>query len=144
MDKILVSACLLGEKCKYSAMSNYNQNVVDFLRESGAEAVPVCPEVMGGLPTPRACAEIRDGRVVTKDGADVTAQFQKGAEEALRMARENHCGSAILKERSPSCGSGAVYDGTFTGTLKQGNGITARLLEQAGIRILGENDIGNF
>lgn len=144
MDKILVSACLLGEKCKYSAMSNYNQNVVDFLRESGAEAVPVCPEVMGGLPTPRACAEIRDGRVVTKDGADVTAQFQKGAEKALRMARENHCRSAILKERSPSCGSGAVYDGTFTGTLKQGNGITARLLEQAGIRVLGENDIGNF
>ena len=144
MDKILVSACLLGEKCKYSAMSNYNQNVVDFLRESGAEAVPVCPEVMGGLPTPRACAEIRGGRVVTKDGTDVTAQFQKGAEEALRMARENHCGSAILKERSPSCGSGAVYDGTFTGTLKQGNGITARLLEQAGIRVLGENDIGNF
>ena len=144
MNKILVSACLLGEKCKYSGTSNYNQDVVVFLREAKAEAVPVCPEVMGGLPTPRIPAEIRDGRVVTRDGRDVTEPFQKGAQEALLIARENQCSLAILKERSPSCGSSFIYDGSFTDTRIKGDGITARLLKQAGIRVLGENDLKNF
>lgn len=139
MEKILVSACLLGEACKYSGGSNYDQRVVDWLKKKGAEAVPICPEVMGGLPTPRMPSEIDGGRVVTKDGRDVTKEFQAGAEAALRAALENQCSLAVLKERSPSCGCGSVYDGTFTGTVVRGDGVTARLLLQAGIRILGEN-----
>lgn len=141
MEKVLVSACLLGEACKYSGGSNYDQRVVDWLRKTGAEAVPVCPEVMGGLPTPRLPSEIDGSRVVTKDGRDVTEFFQKGAEAALRAALKNQCSLAVLKERSPSCGCGSIYDGTFTGTVVQGDGMTARLLQQAGIRILGETSL---
>ncbi len=141
MEKVLVSACLLGEACKYSGGSNYDQRVVDWLRKTGAEAVPICPEVMGGLPTPRMPSEIDGGRVVTKDGRDVTESFQKGAEAALRAALKNQCSLAILKERSPSCGCGSVYDGTFTGTVVKGDGMTARLLLQAGIKVLGETSL---
>lgn len=141
MEKILVSACLLGESCKYSGGSNYNQGVLDWLKKKGAEAVPICPEVMGGLPTPRMPSEIDGGRVVTKDGRDVTEAFQKGAEAALRTALKNQCSLAVLKERSPSCGCGSIYDGSFTGTVTQGDGMAARLLKQAGIRILGENSL---
>lgn len=141
MEKVLVSACLLGEACKYSGGSNYNQNVVDWLKKRGVQAVPICPEVMGGLPTPRMPSEIDGGRVVTKDGRDVTEAFQRGAEAVRRAALENQCSLAILKERSPSCGCGSVYDGTFTGTVIPGDGMTARLLKQEGIRILGEDSL---
>ena len=141
MKKVLVSACLLGEACKYSGGSNYDQRVVDWLKKTGAEAVPVCPEVMGGLPTPRMPSEIHGGRVVTKDGRDVTECFQRGAEAALRAALRNQCSLAVLKERSPSCGCGSIYDGTFTGTVVKGDGMTARLLLQAGIKVLGETSL---
>ena len=100
--------------------------------------IPVCPEVMGGLPTPRPPSEIRDGRVITRDGRDVTQAFLRGA-EAARLAQACGCGCALLKERSPSCGLGQVYDGTFTGTLTDGDGLCARLLVGRGLRVIGES-----
>lgn len=139
--KVLVSACLLGVNCKYSGDSNYNQKVMDSLKEQGWEPVPVCPEVMGGLPTPRVPAEIRGERVVTADGRDVTKEFVRGAELALQTAKENGCCLAILKERSPSCGCGRIYDGSFSKTVVSGDGITARLLKKSGIQILGETSL---
>ena len=139
--KVLVSACLLGVNCKYSGDSNYNQKEMDSLKEQGWEPVPVCPEVMGGLPTPRVPAEIRGEQVVTADGRDVTKEFVRGAELALQTAKENGCCLAILKERSPSCGCGRIYDGSFSKTVVSGDGITARLLKKSGIQILGETSL---
>ena len=142
--RVLVSACLLGESCKYSGGSNYNQNVVDVIKKRGLSAILVCPEVMGGLPTPRVPAEIRGERVLTAEGKDVTEEFERGAELVLQVARENGCETAILKERSPSCGCGWIYDGTFSNTVISGDGITARKLKKAGIRIFGEGNVMHF
>lgn len=103
--------------------------------------VPVCPEILGGLPTPRTPSERQGERVVSKTGADVTAAYQKGAEEALRLARLFGCRKALLKERSPSCGQGQIYDGSFSGRLIPGDGVTARLLEQEGIAVFGESQL---
>ena len=100
--------------------------------------LPVCPETLGGLPTPRVPSEIRGGCVVAKDGTDVTDAFTRGAEEALRLAQENGCTAAILKARSPSCGSGEIYDGTFTGTRVPGEGVFARMAREAGLEIWNE------
>jgi uncharacterized protein YbbK (DUF523 family) len=105
-------------------------------------AVLVCPEEEGGLGTPRPAAEIQpDGRVRTEDGRDVTAAYRRGAEIALERARSNRCAAAVLKARSPACGCGAVYDGTFTHTLRPGNGIAAALLEEHGLEILTDEDV---
>lgn len=137
--KILVSACLLGCPCRYDGQSKRHPEV-EALRERGYQLIPVCPEVQGGLPTPRPPAERqRDGQVVNREGADVTAQYQAGARLALETARAQGCTWAVLKERSPSCGSGEIYDGTFSGTLIPGDGVTAQLLRQAGIAVLGES-----
>ncbi len=136
---ILVSACLLGSNCKYSGGNNKNEAVCRFLEER--EHVLFCPEQAGGLPTPRLPSEIRNGGVYARDGADVTAQFQKGAADALALCREKGITEAILKEGSPSCGCHLVYDGTFSGTKISGQGITAALLSAAGIRVFSENDI---
>lgn len=143
MEKILVSACLLGENCKYSGGNNYNQKLVDMLeaRKEELEAVPVCPEVLGGLATPRTPAEIRGELVVTAAGHDVTAAYKQGAGETLRLARECGCRRAVLKERSPSCGSGEIYDGTFSHTVISGDGMTAALLKQNGILVIGESEL---
>ena len=103
--------------------------------------VPVCPEILGGLPTPRTPSERQGERVVSKTGADVTAAYRKGAEEALRLARLFGCRKALLKERSPSCGRGQIYDGSFSGRLIPGDGVTARLLEQEGIAVFGEGQL---
>lgn len=140
MEKILVSACLVGENCKYSGGSNYSQDVVDFLKsqEGHLEAVLVCPEVAGGLSTPRQPAEIQGDRVVTKSGEDVTAAFEEGAKKTAALAEKLGCRRAVLKERSPSCGCGQIYDGTFSKTLVLGDGKTAALLKQKGIQIYGE------
>lgn len=139
--KILVSRCLLGEPCRYDGKSK-PVAAVEKLRARGYELIPVCPEVMGGLSTPRPPAEIQpDGRVVNREGTDVTANYRKGGEETLKIAREQGCTLALLKEKSPSCGSREVYDGSFTGTLIPGRGVAARLLEENGIRVLGESEI---
>jgi uncharacterized protein YbbK (DUF523 family) len=130
----LVSACLLGMACRYDGAALPNDAVFRLCQTH--TLVPFCPEIYGGLPTPRKPAELRGGRVYTRSGKDVTAAFEKGALEALRLARTLMCTHAILQDRSPSCGCGAVYDGTFTGVLIPGDGMTAKLLSENGVRIL--------
>lgn len=134
---VLVSACLMGFGCRYDGGAR-RLSCLDALGERHV-LIPVCPEVMGGLPTPRPPSEIRDGRVITRDGRDVTQAFLRGAQEAARLAQACDCGCALLKERSPSCGLGQVYDGTFTGTLTDGDGLCARLLVGRGLRVIGES-----
>jgi len=135
---ILVSACLLGIDCRYCGNGIFNEKV--YKLKDNHNLIPVCPEQLGGLATPRTPAEIVQKRVVTKDGRDVTEQFKKGAEETLKIARLFGCDTAILKSKSPSCGYGKIYDGTFTGTLTEGNGITAAKLIENNIKVLTEND----
>lgn len=132
----VVSACLAGEPCRYDGGCSPCPAVQRLIR--AGQALPVCPETLGGLPTPRVPSEIRGGCVVAKDGTDVTDAFTRGAEEALRLAQENGCTAAILKARSPSCGSGEVYDGTFTGTRVSGEGVFARMAREAGFEIWNE------
>lgn len=103
--------------------------------------VPVCPEIFGGLATPRDPAEIIGNKVITKNGEDVTENYKRGAKEVLKLAKFYGCKLAILKERSPSCGYGKIYDGTFSGRLTDGNGVTAELLIEIGIRVIGESEI---
>ena len=142
MKRILISACLLGEKCRYDGRSKSN---LEALRLGAKyELVPVCPEVLGGLPTPRKPSEINGERVVMVDGTDVTCQYRAGAEKALKIAFENGCTTAVLKARSPSCGKRYVYDGTYTGTLTFGNGITTKLLLANGITVYDETEINNL
>ena len=137
MENIIVSACLLGVSCRYDGNSKPNEKIIK-LKEK-YNLIPICPEIMGGLPTPRMSAEIKDGRVKTENGIDVTEEYKKGAEEALKLARLFGCKKAILKENSPSCGCGKIYNGEFTRTLKDGNGITAELFIKNGIDVFGEN-----
>lgn len=137
--KILVSACLLGENCKYDGGNNKNPKVLDFIK--GHEVIPVCPEVFGGLSVPRAPSEIVNGNVINKQGDSVDFEFRTGAAVALAQAVENQVDMAILKANSPSCGYGYIYDGSFSRTLIKGNGVFAELLEREGIKILTENDI---
>ena len=139
MDKLLISACLLGVPCRYDGKSKPAAKI-DALREK-YELIPVCPEQSGGLPTPRTPSERCGDRVVMANGADVTAQYQKGAHSALEVYLREGCVAAVLKERSPSCGSGEIYDGTFTRTLVSGDGVTAELLKKNGIRVYGESEL---
>lgn len=137
--KILVSACLLGVRCRYDGKSKPHPAVERLMEQH--TLIPVCGEILGGLPTPRVSAERQGERVVTADGCDVTAAYRRGAEEVLRLAERYGCTAAVLKERSPSCGSGRIYDGTFTGTLTDGWGVTAELLRDHGICVIGESEV---
>lgn len=137
--KILVSACLTGENCKYNGGSNFSEKLAALAEEN--ELIPVCPEVLGGLPVPRTPAEIRDGIVTAKDGRVVDEFFRKGAEKALRIAQENHAELAILQSRSPSCGPKQIYDGSFSGTRIPGMGVFAALLSENGFRVLDIEDL---
>lgn len=137
--KILISACLCGIGCRYDGKFICYEKL-DQLNQTHT-LIPICPEILGGLPTPRPPAEIQHHRVMTCLGTDVTPQYKKGADETLKIAKMLHCSCAILKERSPSCGCGKIYDGTFSKTLKSGDGITASILKQAGIKIFGESQI---
>ena len=139
--KVLVSACLLGENCKYSGGNNRNERLLAWLEERGYEAVPVCPEQMGGLPTPRTPAEIVDGAVMTKDGKNVDAEFRRGAEIALQEAKRYGIWMAILQPRSPSCGVKQVYDGTFSGRKVNGQGVFAKLLLKNGLCVLEPGEL---
>ena len=132
---ILVSACLAGYRCRYDGKVNPNPEIVALVKSGNA--VPVCPEMLGGLPCPRTPAERTkdDRRVVMRDGNDVTDAFLSGAQETLRMAKLFGCTHAILKSHSPSCGKEEIYDGTFSGVLRPGNGVTADLLMQNGITV---------
>ena len=132
---IIVSACLAGYRCRYDGKIVPDEEIVALIKSGGA--IPVCPEMMGGLPCPRVPAErTEDGlRVVTREGKDVTEAFTSGAKEALRMAKLYGCEKAILKAKSPSCGCGQIYDGTFSGTLREGDGVTAELFKENGITV---------
>ena len=132
--KIAVSACLLGENCKYNGGNNYNEKLARFLE--GHEVVGVCPEVLGGLPTPRPTSEIVDGVVRHKDGTSVDKEFRKGAEVSLKIVKETGAELVILQSRSPSCGIGTIYDGTFSKTLISGDGVFVKLLKENGIRVM--------
>ena len=136
--KILISACLLGVCCRYDGASKAHPLVLALAERH--TLVPVCPEQLGGLPTPRPPAERRDGRVVTGSG-DVTEQYRRGAEETLKLCQLLGCEAAVLKERSPSCGHGQIYDGTFSGVLTVGDGVTAELLTAHDIPVYGESRI---
>jgi len=136
---IIVSACLAGIFCRYNGEVRGDPRIESMVRNH--RAVPFCPEAMGGLPTPRTPCEIRGNKVIDNENNDCTIQFERGAEEGLRLARMYGCTEAILKARSPSCGSGTIYDGTFTSTRIPGDGVFARLLKQNGITVRSEEDI---
>ena len=138
---ILISACLLGQYCRYDGKTKVYPQVQALLNRDDIHLIPVCPEQAGGLATPRPAAERQGKRVVTTNGSDVTAQYQRGAEAALYWARLFHCTKAILKEKSPSCGHGQIYDGTFSRTLTAGDGVTVELLRAEGLEIIGESDL---
>ncbi len=139
---IIVSACLLGTCCRYDGKDNKVHTLSNL--PEGCHLIPVCPEQLGGLPTPRVPAERRHHRVYTKEGLDVTKEFTQGAEEALKLAKQFHCKLAILKERSPSCGKGMIYDGSFQKRLIEGNGLTTDLLIKNGIEVIGESMIETY
>ena len=141
--KILVSACLLGTPCRYDGASK--ASAVAIALGDKHTLVPVCPEVLGGLPTPRPPAERQeDGRTVNRAGADVTAQYQSGARATLELARKEGCTIAVLKAKSPSCGRGKIYDGSFSGRLTDGDGAAARCLMDARIPVLTEDEAEEY
>ncbi len=136
---ILISACLLGVNCRYNATGKAVPELEELMKKH--TLIPVCPEQLGGLSTPRSPAEIKGDFVFGKDGIDVTEEFLKGAKETLKIAKLYNCKYAILKERSPSCGNKKIYDGTFSKTIIDGDGVTAKLLKQNGITVFGESEI---
>ena len=138
MERILVSACLLGLKVRYDGKEKANEELVEKLKNY--DFVPVCPEIFGGLSTPRVPAEIIENKVINKEGIDVTSNYVRGAEEVLKLALKFNIKKAVLKSKSPSCGKGKIYDGTFSGNLIDGYGITAKLLMDNGIEVLSEDD----
>lgn len=138
-EKILVSACLLGVNCKYNGNNNLNDKVIKYIENK--EVIPICPEIMGGLSTPRYPSEIVDDKVINNQNQDVTKEYTKGAEETLKLARILGVKKALLKSKSPSCGCGKIYDGTFTNTLINGDGITTKLLKENKIEVITEMDL---
>ena len=137
--KIMVSACLAGENCKYNGGNNRNKKVEALF--NGNRIIPICPEVMGGLSTPRVPSEIVHGIVMNKDGVNVDREYRCGAEMALKIAEREKPDLVILQSRSPSCGVKQRYDGTFTGTLIDGPGLTAELLMRHGFRVVDVEDL---
>ena len=142
MKKILVSRCLYGgDPVRYDGRSKEEKDPRFLKWKEEGRLIPVCPEVFGGLPVPRTDAQRSGDRVVTRDGRDVTKEYRKGAEEAVRLALENEVLCALLKEKSPSCGSSLIYDGSFSGRLTKGEGLTAQLLREAGIAVFSEEQM---
>ena len=136
--KIGISSCLLGIQCKYNGGSNYNEDIIR-LREK-YEIIPICPEVLGGLSIPRVPSEIVNNKVINQEGIDVTNNYNQGALKALQILKENNVNVVILKSKSPSCGKGEVYDGTFSHTLIKGNGVTTQLFLDNNITIYNEHN----
>lgn len=142
MEKILVSACLIGDKVRYDGRGNYNPNIKYILENF--DVIPFCPEVEGGLPIPRIPSEIKNGEVINKEGKNVTRNFVEGANKALNIVSYFNITTAILKENSPSCGVHNIHDGNFNNKLIEGEGITTKLLRQHGVKIISENEIEQF
>ena len=142
MIRILVSQCLYGGAIvRYDGRDKAETDPLFLKWKAEGRLVPVCPETAGGLAVPRAPAQIREGRVVTESGDDVTESYVRGAEKVLETAMEHDVAFAIFKQKSPSCGSRYIYDGTFTGRLKEGRGIAAGYLIKAGLRVFGEDEL---
>ncbi len=139
MAKILVSNCLLGCECRYKGDGCLCEKILELAKDH--TIIGVCPEQAGGLPTPRAPSEIQGDKLITSKGEDVTKQYLRGANTALFLAKLNKVDFAILKAKSPSCGKGIIYDGTFSGKLTSGNGVTAKLLLDNGIPVYNENEL---
>lgn len=139
---ILVSSCLLGLNCRYDGKSVLSSDIIKLIDKHNL--IPFCAEIYGGLPTPREPAEIIDEKVITKSGKDVTTEYTKGANQALKLCGLFDCKIAILKENSPSCGYHTIHNGKFDGGLIEGNGITAELLANNGIIVICESQINNF
>jgi len=137
-EPMLCSACLLGIKSRYDGEARPNKEVLRLVNKE--ILIPVCPEQLGGLPTPREPAEQKDGKVFTESGQEVTKNFENGAREVLRLAKLLGVKKVILKQRSPSCGSGWIYDGAFSGKLIKGDGVTAALLKKNGIKVISEEE----
>lgn len=137
--RVVFSQCLLGVRCRYDGKCAARQEVCDAAIARGW--IPICPEILGGLSTPRPPAERVGDGVMSRDGADVTQQYCRGAEQALKIAKLYGARYALLKERSPSCGCGEIYDGTFTGTKIAGDGLTAALFKEHGIQVFGESHL---
>ena len=135
----IVSACLAGIKCNYEGRAKPCQQVIDLV--SKGEAIAVCPEQLGGLPTPRVPSEIVGNKVINQLGHDITEQFILGAEKALKIAIDNKCNEAILKSKSPSCGCGKIYDGTFSDRLIDGDGVFTKMLKERGFKVITEKDL---
>lgn len=136
---ILVSSCLCGINCKYNGGNNYNEKVMNYLKDK--EYIMVCPEVLGGLLIPRSPSEIKVDKVINKDGIDVTEEYRLGALKTLDIAKKNNVSLCIMKSNSPSCGTNKIYDGTFSKKLIQGDGVTVSLLKENGIKVITENDL---
>lgn len=141
-EKILISACLLGIPCRYDGRDNKIESLN--LLQQQFDFVPICPEQFGGLSTPRCSCEIQGNKVMSKEGKDYTREFQEGAEKSLKLAKQWNIKTALLKAKSPSCGFGQIYDGSFSKKLITGNGLTAALLEKEGIRIFCETELDKF
>lgn len=141
MEKLLISACLVGAKCKYSGGDNALPPETLAALRARYQLIPVCPELAGGLPVPREPSECRGSRVISRTGRDVTAQFHRGAALALLLARRFGCAAALLKARSPSCGIGQIYDGHFSGRLVPGDGVAAALLRENGLALVDEQTL---
>ena len=137
--KIMVSACLAGENCKYNGGNNRNEKVLQLMKEN--EVITVCPEQLGGLSTPRVPSEIKDGVVTARDGRNVDKEFRAGATKCLEIALREQPDLIVLQSRSPSCGVKQRYDGTFSGTLVDGAGVTAQLLMEKGFRCVDVEDL---
>ncbi len=135
----LCSACLLGINCRYDGKNKANKKIIALSKKENL--IPICPEQLGGLNTPRTLSEIKKDKVFSKEGKDVTLNFNHGAKEALKIAKMLNITEAILKNRSPSCGCGEIYDGTFSGKIVKGDGITTRLLKKNGIKIISEDEL---
>ena len=140
--KVIVSACLAGDNCKYNGGNNLNQKMMDFLKTH--EMIKVCPEVLGGLPTPRPSAEIVDGKVMNTEGKNITKEFTLGAKRAFEIAQKEKPDLIILQSRSPSCGIKQIYDGSFSGRKIEGQGIFAALCVKAGYKVLDIEDIDDY
>lgn len=139
MKKILVSACLYGNKCRYKGDDCFNEKLAELGKN--AVLIPVCPEQLGGLSTPRNPAERVGDKIISSAGADVTEEYTRGADFAVEIAKANAVDYCVLKANSPSCGKGVIYDGTFTGGKVKGNGLTTEKLLSAGFTVLTENEL---
>ena len=140
--KIAVSSCLLGINCKYNGKANYNEEIVK-LKEK-YELIPICPEVLGGLPIPRVPSEIINNKVINQEGMDVTKNYIEGANKALQILKDNNIKIVILKAKSPSCGKDEIYDGTFSHTIVKGNGITSKLFLDNNITVYNEFNFKDY